>query len=272
MFECRLNEFLVEILQQYNAALGLNNPPPTAQLLNAMASFVKQNTIKSLKLSFDGGNSSLIARAEFNDNKFSESTVDLSSLKYGLDVYDLAEKLEGSETVVVDINEAGNKIEIHLDSEVVEKINRALLIPVSAPTEFELVGINEQKEQVRVKLGDGVEFDSETNTIKAVSGGGTKLYRHLIQGISQLDSPDFKYGTIEVISPSNVPITDAKTLKDIFIEYCVSAKITGVGTIFSLVGRASNQVAITYSDRIQGNEIYSAILSVEYIVDTVTEM
>ena len=189
MFECRLNEFVVEILQQYNAALGLNNPPPTAQLLNAMASFVKQNTIKSLKLSFDGGNSSLIARAEFNDNKFSESTVDLSSLKYDLDVYDLAEKLEGSDTIVVDINEDGDKVEIHLDSDVVAKIDRALLMPVSAPTEFELVGINEQKEQVRVKLGEGVEYDAETQTIKANGSGGTKLYRHMVG-----------YGTMEIIS------------------------------------------------------------------------
>lgn len=272
MFECRLNEFVVEILQQYNAALGLNNPPPTAQLLNAMASFVKQNTIKSLKLSFDGGNSSLTARAEFNDNKFSESTVDLSSLKYDLDVYDLAEKLEGSDTIVVDINEDGDKVEIHLDSDVVAKIDRALLLPVFTPTEFELVGVNEQKEQVRVKLGEGVEYDAETQTIKATASGGTKLYRHLIKDISQVGSPSFVYDTIEVISTSNVPITDDQTFQNIFNNYCVSATIPYYGTIFSLFSYFLNQVAITYSDRGQGNEVYSAILNVENIVDTVTEM
>lgn len=232
MFECRLNEFLVEILQQYNAALGLNNPPPTAQLLNAMASFVKQNTIKSLKLSFDGDNSSLIARAEFNDNKFSESTVDLSSLK----------------------------------------IDGALLLPVSTPTEFELVGVNEQKEQVRVKLGEGVEYDAETQTIKATASGGTKLYRHIIKGFSPVDYPNFTRPTIEVISPSNVPITDAGTFKDIVNEHCVSAKIPYYGTILALIGGRPHQVVITYSDSVQGNEIYTTVLNVENIKDIVTEM
>lgn len=272
MFECRLNEFVVEILQQYNAALGLNNPPPTAQLLNAMASFVKQNTIKSLKLSFDGGNSSLIARAEFNDNKFSESTVDLSSLKYELDVFDLAEKLEGSESIIVDIDETNSKVEIHLDAELVSKIDRALLMPLTRPTEFELVGINDDGEQVRVKLGEGVEYDDLTQTIVASGGGGTKLYRHLIKGISQVGSPSFVYDTIEVISTSNVPITDDQTFQNIFNGYGVNATIPYYGTIFSLFSYFLNQVAITYSDRGQGNEVYSAILDVENIVDTVTEM
>lgn len=206
MFECRLNEFVVEILQQYNAALGLNNPPPTAQLLNAMASFIKQNTVKNIELSFDGISNELTAKATYNDNRFAETKVDLSSLKYEVDVFDLAEKLEGSDTVVVDINEAGNKVEIHLDSEVVAKIDRALLMPVSAPIEFELVGINEQKEQVRVKLGSGVSYNAETQTIESSIDGGTKLYRHMVG-----------YGVMEIISTRNeqYTVSDFESIFDV---------------------------------------------------------
>lgn len=52
-----------------------------------------------------------------------------------LDVNTLANLIEGSETVIVDVNEAGTKLEVHLDSEVVAKIDRAILTPVSAVTE-----------------------------------------------------------------------------------------------------------------------------------------
>ena len=180
MFECRLNQFLVEILQEYNASLGLNNPPPTAQLLNAVATFVKQNTVKNINLSFDENSKELTAKATYNDNRFAETKVDLSSLEYSIDVYDLAEKLEGSESIIVDIDETNSKIEIHLDAELLGKIDRALLLPLSTPTEFELVGISNEGEQVRVKLGDGVVYDNRTKTI---SSKGTKLYRHRIEFI-----------------------------------------------------------------------------------------
>lgn len=51
----------------------------------------------------------------------------------GATVAELAEKIEGSETIVIDENEAGTALEVHLDAEVVNKIDRAILTPTSAP-------------------------------------------------------------------------------------------------------------------------------------------
>lgn len=55
--------------------------------------------------------------------------------KIVLKAEDIAGLLEGSETVVVDLNEAGNAIEIHLDGDIVNKIDRAILQPISNPIE-----------------------------------------------------------------------------------------------------------------------------------------
>lgn len=43
----------------------------------------------------------------------------------------LVEKFEGTDTVIVDLNENDDKIEIHLDGDIINKIDRALLLPVS---------------------------------------------------------------------------------------------------------------------------------------------
>lgn len=48
------------------------------------------------------------------------------------DANSLVEIFEGSDTVVVDVNEAGTKIEIHLDSDIVSKIERSILLPIGA--------------------------------------------------------------------------------------------------------------------------------------------
>ena len=62
-------------------------------------------------------------------------SVDLNNLASrvieNLEASDLIDLFEGSETVVVDLNETGDKIEIHLDSELIAKIERALLMPTS---------------------------------------------------------------------------------------------------------------------------------------------
>ena len=77
---------------------------------------------------------------------------------------DLSELFEGSETVVVDVNEQDQKIEIHLDSEVVKQLGRAILKPPNAPAE------------------DSVPIVTETNDVDYVPlsqiGGGMKLYLH----------------------------------------------------------------------------------------------
>lgn len=61
--------------------------------------------------------------------------VEETPAKIVLKAEDIVGLIEGSETVVVDLNEAGNAIEIHLDGDVVNKIDRAILQPISNPIE-----------------------------------------------------------------------------------------------------------------------------------------
>jgi hypothetical protein len=80
-------------------------------------------------------------------------------------VEQLEPKIEGSETVVVDVNEAGTALEVHLDAEVVSDINRSLKTPVANPSEKVLVAI-------------GTDGAQENIPVSKVGGG--KLYLHTI--------------------------------------------------------------------------------------------
>ena len=42
-------------------------------------------------------------------------------------------------------------------------VNRALKVPVTAPTSSELVGIGDGNEQERIRIGEGLELEGETS-------------------------------------------------------------------------------------------------------------
>lgn len=77
----------------------------------------------------------------------------------------LAEKIEGSETVVVDVNEAGDSVEIHLDASVVADLSKSVKTPVSTPSVDEVPVL---------KNNGAVEWTPVTEV------GGGKLYLHKI--------------------------------------------------------------------------------------------
>lgn len=91
-------------------------------------------------------------------------------LKEGPTVAQLETKIDGSETVIVDVNEAGTALEVHLDEEVVEKIDRAILQPVDAVSEDSVAVITPTRDVNYVpvsELGGG-------------SGGSGASYAHRI--------------------------------------------------------------------------------------------
>lgn len=75
---------------------------------------------------------------------------ELKTTSAEVNVDTLAELIEGSETVVVDVNEEGTALEVHLDGSVTSKVDRALLLPVSAPTETVFVSILPNNSQFNV--------------------------------------------------------------------------------------------------------------------------
>lgn len=108
--------------------------------------------------------------------------------------YFLSDKIKGSESIIVDIAEDGQTLEVHIDSEVMQKIERAILIPVSPVTENSVPVVtptNEVNYTPVSELGGG--------------GGGTKLYQH-----------EFKSSTMQIplyiVSTSPTPVANVSSL------------------------------------------------------------
>lgn len=103
----------------------------------------------------------------------------------GAEIFEIPSKMiipvGGSESIIVDVNDTGTAIEIHLEAEILAKINRALLLPTSAPASVSLVAVDTNNAQSMLTLGDGLSVSD--GVISASGGGGTsesgtKLYRH----------------------------------------------------------------------------------------------
>ena len=69
------------------------------------------------------------------------------------------------------------------------KVERALLIPTASLTAPELVGVGTRKDQLRVKIGSGLGFDSNTDTLYATGGGsgGDPLFIHCAEFVYDSD-------------------------------------------------------------------------------------
>lgn len=77
----------------------------------------------------------------------------------------LAEIIKGSDEVVVDVAEDNETLEIHLDNNVSNKINKSLQLPNQTPTATELVAVGSNNAQTMLKIGDGLSVSD--GTIKA---------------------------------------------------------------------------------------------------------
>lgn len=73
------------------------------------------------------------------------------------------DNIEGSDTVVVDLNEDDSKYQIRLDNDYKTKIDKALVIPTSAPTDTALVAVGTGRDQEQVYLGTGLDLGNDTS-------------------------------------------------------------------------------------------------------------
>ena len=189
---------------------------------------------------------------------------ELKTTSAEVNVDTLAELIKGSETVVVDVDEEGTALEIHLDASVVSKLGRALLQPLSPPTEESLVLVLPDNSQdflpVETVVNDFSQlFLLRPNTIEEdsvlvvtpqseetfvplsqIGGGGGKLYMHYITMATPITNnvlkagftqPDFPEGDVTqvIINFSLIsPISTAFGLLDIetiFGKYATSSGI-----------------------------------------------
>lgn len=74
--------------------------------------------------------------------------------------------IEGSESVVVDVGEDGKTIEIHLDADIISKLSRSLLIPLSSQGVIRLVSVSPDNEQSMLGIGSGLDIKNDTIELK----------------------------------------------------------------------------------------------------------
>lgn len=98
--------------------------------------------------------------------------------------------LKGSESIVIDVDESGQFIDIHLDADIVAKLSRVLVTPMAAPQSISLVAVDTAKAQTMLTLGSGLSV--ENDVLSASGGGSSTIYRHILT----ISRPDDTFGSI----------------------------------------------------------------------------
>lgn len=105
---------------------------------------------------------------------------------------------KGSESVVIDVDESGDFVEIHLDADIAAKLGRVLVTPMSAPASVSLVAVDTSNAQTMLTLGDGL---SVSGGVLSASGGGGGGGASLGGGFTFIYDSDFASGaTVYVLS------------------------------------------------------------------------
>lgn len=112
--------------------------------------------------------------------------------------------LEGSDTIVVDTNEAGTAQEVRLDAEVVSNIERSLKTPTSAPTATQLVGVDTGNAQQMIEIGSGLAF-VENVLYASGSSTGSGKYLHIIKFV--VNTETYQYGQIMLLLNTSTNFT-----------------------------------------------------------------
>lgn len=89
--------------------------------------------------------------------------------------------LKGSESIVIDVDESGQFIDVHLDATIVAKLNRVLVTPMTAPQSISLVAVDTANAQTMLTLGSGLSVE---NGVLSASGGGSassNFYAHFVK-------------------------------------------------------------------------------------------
>lgn len=66
--------------------------------------------------------------------------------------------LTTNDSIIIDVAEDGRSVEIHLDAEIVAKLGRALVAPMSAPASISLVAVDASNRQQMLTLGGGLQL------------------------------------------------------------------------------------------------------------------
>lgn len=137
--------------------------------------------------------------------------------------------VKGSESIVIDVDESGTFFDIHLDADIVSKLSRVLVTPMSAPASVSLVAVDTLNAQTLLTVGEGLSVSG--GVISTSGGDGKQLYKHNIYCYSE----DSMWVTFSIINDN--PNTMART--DIVEYFTTYLPVVGTNDFTSTIYSAS---------------------------------
>ena len=133
--------------------------------------------------------------------------------------------LKGSESIVIDVDESGDFIEIHLDADIAAKLGRVLVTPMSAPASVSLVAVDTSNAQTMLTLGSGLSVSGGVLSVSGGGGGGGAEY-------ITINFTAFQGATLtDYMTTVKLPYTTGKQLIDyLCVVGFVSLRSTKFGT------------------------------------------
>ena len=151
------------------------------------------NELTNLVTTFDN-------RITTNKNNIINNTNNISSIMNIINIAHnqinagtLQNSINGSDDVIVDIDDTNDKLEIHLSAELQAKLARVLLLPLSAPNTRKVVTIDTNGAQENV---DGTEIITLMNNI--VDSHGNKRFQEFDLGHQTIEGVTFLYGKMSL--------------------------------------------------------------------------
>lgn len=152
-----------------------NDKMTLLQYLKSVEKLLKESALSTIEL-IRVDNDYFKVKCVFSDNTFIESNKFLL-----MDANTLLNYIEGSEHVIVDLNEAGKKLKVHLDNDLVTKLPKldfALVSPQDAPAGYAVVTINDLGQQENVMVGNSLIVTTENGENKL------ETYRDILNPIN----------------------------------------------------------------------------------------
>ena len=146
--------------------------------------------------------------------------------------------LKGSESIVIDVDESGDFIEVHLDADIAAKLGRVLMTPMSAPASVSLVAVDTSNAQTMLTLGDGLTI--EGGALKATGGGGGISARgfevDIPAGICSSGSVVYSRGSGASFG------SEGGHFEDVTMLYITLSQNTNIGMSYCTIYNSSNEV------------------------------
>lgn len=241
------------IMIKYANERGGGLPLTPEEICNCVVLWAQQYAPTAITI--NGGEGVSINNKLVDDNK---KVITININPATINVVELVGLFEGSDTVVVDVNDTNDKIEIHLDHDIITRISKSLVLPVSTPTEdvVPVVGVNgTQRYEPLSGLGGG--------------GGGSGLFVHTYS----LPNGEPRFKILTPISTNISPVgwngvglfTDTQKILDGAVYYFVQGG--GSRREWQRAFNFTDDKGLTFT-RISYNSSYDIAFLTDAIMDT----